>query len=77
LESLKIAALSGVDVRVMIPSMPDHPFVYWATTNHVSELLKCGAKVYRYNDGFLHAKTVIVDAEVSSVGTANIDNRSF
>ncbi|ATF26174.1 cardiolipin synthase [Brochothrix thermosphacta] len=77
LESLKIAALSGVDVRVMIPSMPDHPFVYWSTTNHVSELLKCGAKVFRYNDGFLHAKTVIVDAEVSSVGTANIDNRSF
>ncbi|EUJ40025.1 cardiolipin synthase [Brochothrix campestris] len=77
LESLKIAALSGVDVRVMIPSIPDHPFVYWATTNHVSELLKCGAKVYRYQNGFLHAKTVVVDGEVSSVGTANIDNRSF
>lgn len=77
LESLKIAALSGVDVRVMIPAIPDHPFVYWATTNHVSELLKCGAKVYRYQNGFIHAKTVVVDGEVSSVGTANIDNRSF
>ena len=77
LEALKIAALSGVDVRIMIPNKPDHMFVYWATYYYVGELLKYGVKVYTYENGFMHAKTIVVDGIVASVGTANFDVRSF
>nr|WP_220127250.1 cardiolipin synthase [Halobacillus locisalis] len=77
LDALRIAVLSGVDVRIMIPRMPDHPFVYWATFSNIGELLKAGATVYIYQKGFLHAKTIVVDGDIASVGTANIDVRSF
>jgi len=76
-ESLKIAAMSGVDVKIMIPCKPDHPFVHWATYWHCGGLLQYGVKVYTYEYGFLHAKTLVVDGKVSSVGTANFDVRSF
>lgn len=76
-DALKIAVLSGVDVRLMIPNKPDHAFVYWATYSYVGELLKTGAKVYVYENGFIHAKTMIADGKIASVGTANIDVRSF
>lgn len=76
-EALKIAAASGVDVRLMIPSIPDHLFVHWATYSHISELLPYGVKVYSYNNGFLHAKSIVVDDIISSVGTCNFDIRSF
>ncbi|WP_188890225.1 cardiolipin synthase [Paenibacillus radicis (ex Gao et al. 2016)] len=75
--ALKIAALSGVEVKVMLPSKQDHFFVYWATHSYVSELLAGGAKCYLYEKGFLHAKTLVIDGQVASVGTANIDIRSF
>ena len=77
LDTIRIACLSGVDVRIMIPNKPDHIFVYWATLSNVGELLKAGAKIYIYDNGFLHAKTVVIDEEISSVGTANIDIRSL
>lgn len=77
LESLKMAAQSGVDVRVMIPCMPDHMFVYWATYSYVGELIRSGAKVFIYHNGFMHAKTIVVDGEVASIGSANFDMRSF
>lgn len=77
LDALKVAALSGVDVRVMIPDKPDHMFVYWATLSHVGKLLNAGVKVYIYRNGFVHAKMVMADDAVASVGTANIDHRSF
>lgn len=77
MESLKNAIFSGVDVRIMIPCMPDHMFVYWATYSYVGELLNAGARIYIYNNGFLHAKTLCVDGEVASVGSANFDIRSF
>ncbi|AHF10291.1 MULTISPECIES: cardiolipin synthase [Dehalobacter] len=77
LEVLKIAALSGVDVKIMIPNKPDHIFVYWATYSFVGELIKAGAKIYIYNNGFLHSKTIVVDKKIASVGTANFDIRSF
>ena len=76
-EALKTAALAGVDVRIMIPPMPDHPFVYWVTYQNVGDLAKYGAKIYIYNKGFVHAKTLTVDDEASSVGSANFDIRSF
>ena len=77
LDALRIACLSGVDVRIMIPNKPDHMFVYWATYSNIGLLLKAGARVYIYENGFIHAKQIVVDDQVSSVGTANIDVRSF
>lgn len=77
LTALKIAARSGVDVRLMIPCKPDHPFVYWATYSYAGELIDAGAKCYTYENGFLHAKGVMVDSRVSCYGTANMDIRSF
>ncbi|MBZ5753600.1 cardiolipin synthase [Metabacillus rhizolycopersici] len=77
LDALKIACLSGVDVVLMIPNKPDHPFVYWATLSYIGELLSFGGRVYIYDNGFIHAKTIVIDHEISSVGTANIDVRSF
>lgn len=77
LESLKMAAQSGVDVRLMIPCMPDHMFVYWATYAYAGELINSGARVFIYDKGFLHAKTMVVDGEVASIGSANFDVRSF
>jgi len=75
--ALKMAAQRDVEVKVMIPCKPDHPFVYWATLSFVGDLLRCGAKCYVYQSGFLHAKSIMVDGIVSSVGTANMDVRSF
>ena len=75
--ALRIAALSGVDVRIMIPSKPDHPFVHWASLSNVGELLDAGVRAFGYDDGFLHAKTVTIDDMVTSVGSANWDLRSF
>ena len=77
LDALRIASLTGKDVRIMIPNKPDHPFVYWATYFYVGEMLNAGARVYIYDNGFIHAKTIIVDGKLASVGTANIDVRSF
>ncbi|QEH70871.1 cardiolipin synthase [Cellulosilyticum sp. WCF-2] len=75
--ALKLAALSGKDVRIMIPNKPDHMCVYWATYSHIGELLESGVRCFTYENGFLHAKTIVVDEEICSVGTANFDIRSF
>lgn len=77
LEALVIAAKSGVDVRVMFPSMPDHPFVYRASEYYAKFLVKQGVRVYKYDNGFIHAKTMVADDKISSVGSANMDYRSF
>jgi cardiolipin synthase len=77
LDALRIAALSGVDVRLMIPNKPDHPFVHWASYSYLGDLLQAGVKGYAYNNGFIHAKTTVVDDKVLSIGSANWDIRSF
>jgi cardiolipin synthase len=77
LNALKIAATSGIDVRIMIPRKGDHFLVQLATYAYIGELLRSGVKCYMYDKGFLHAKTLTIDAEVASVGTANVDHRSF
>ena len=61
----------------MIPNKPDHPFVYQATLSYAEELINMGGEVYIYDKGFLHAKTILIDNEILSVGTANFDIRSF
>ncbi len=76
LQGLILAARSGVDVRLMIPGIPDKSYVYAITLSYVEELLKCGVRVFLH-PGFIHAKTIVVDSFVSSVGTANFDVRSF
>ena len=76
-DALIIAAKSGVDVRIMIPCKPDHPFVYWATYSFAGEMIEAGARCYTYDNGFLHSKCLCVDGLVSCVGTANMDIRSF
>ena len=61
----------------MIPCRPDHPFVYWASLSFIGDLLDAGVRAYTYDDGFLHAKTIVVDGKAGSVGSANWDVRSF
>ncbi|AEJ24034.1 cardiolipin synthase [Weissella koreensis] len=77
LEVLRMAVLSGVKVKIMIPAFPDHPFVYRATEWYVKQLIQVGAEIYRYDKGFMHAKTVTIDGRISSIGSANMDIRSF
>ena len=77
LDTLKSAVLSGIDVKIMIPNKADHPFIYWINQYYVGELLRLGANIYRYENGFIHSKTILVDEEVVSVGTCNFDYRSF
>lgn len=77
LEALKISALSGIDVRIIMPGKPDHFFMKWAASSYIGELLEAGVKVYTYNNGFIHAKTIVADSLVMSIGTANMDIRSF
>ncbi|MDA3973047.1 cardiolipin synthase [Enterococcus thailandicus] len=76
-EALKLALLAGVKVHLQIPNKPDHPLVYWATYSFAAELIEYGAIVETYENGFIHAKTMIIDGGVVSVGSANIDVRSF
>lgn len=77
LEALKISALSGVDVRILVPDKPDHFFMEWILSANVEALIKFGVKMYRYKKGFIHSKTIVADGEVCSIGTANLDIRSF
>ena len=77
INALNMAAHTGVDVNIMIPCKPDHPFVYWSTFSNVAELLEYGVKVYTYQNGFIHSKMLMIDDEVSSVGSSNMDYRSF
>ena len=76
-EALRVAALSGIDVRILIPGNPDHFFVYWASMSYLGELLEAGVRCYQYEKGFIHAKVLCIDGQVASVGTANMDIRSF
>ncbi len=75
--ALQLAALRGVDVRVMLPQKPDHLLVYLASFSYFAELTSLGVKFFRYTPGFLHQKVVLVDDDLACVGTANCDNRSF
>ncbi len=77
LSALRLAALRGVEVRMMIPENPDHKTVYLAGFACLQEIEGTGVKVYRYRAGFLHQKVFLVDDDLAGVGTANLDNRSL
>lgn len=77
LNSLKTAAMSGVEVRMMIPYRSDSRLTHWCTRSYIEELLEAGVRVFQYRNGFNHSKVIVIDGMVSSVGTANMDMRSF
>lgn len=76
MDALRIAAASGVDVRIMIPRIPDKLYVQLASFSFAQDLLKHGVKIYLY-DGFIHSKSIVSDDIVSTIGSANADIRSF
>ena len=77
LTAVKVASLSGIDVRIMIPSRSDSKIVYWASRSYIGELIEANVKVYLYRKGFNHSKLIMIDGRFASVGTANMDIRSF
>jgi cardiolipin synthase len=77
LKALQTAALSKVDVRLMLPRRSDSDMMTYASFSYIAECLQAGIKVYLYDKGMLHAKTLIIDDELTSVGSTNFDFRSF
>ncbi|PZE21267.1 cardiolipin synthase [Paenibacillus xerothermodurans] len=77
LNALKTAALSGIDVKLMVPADSMQKMVQWAAQSYLSELMAAGVRCYFYQRGCLHAKTIVVDRKIASVGTSNFDIRSF
>jgi cardiolipin synthase len=77
MSALQLAALRGVDVRILIPQNPDHLHVYLSGISYLEEAEEAGVKIYRYQPGFLHQKAFLIDDRWSAIGTANLDNRSM
>ncbi|HNU59268.1 MAG TPA: cardiolipin synthase [Aquaticitalea sp.] len=76
-EALVIASLSGIDVKLLVPKKGDSKVVNTATQSFFEDLLRAGVKIYLYEKGFVHSKVFVVDGQLASVGTANLDMRSF
>lgn len=76
-DALCMAAMSDVDVRLLLPQQPDHLIAHFAARYYLPDLLQAGVKVYMYRPGFIHAKVVLMDGQWASVGSANLDNRSL
>ncbi|MFZ5352264.1 MAG: cardiolipin synthase [Bacillota bacterium] len=78
MEALKVAALGGIEIKLLFPGKYDHYIVYYASQTYLRELIKYGVKIYFYDkDAFLHSKVVTVDGKICTVGTANMDIRSY
>jgi cardiolipin synthase len=77
LNALRLAALRGVDVRIILPNRPDHLTVYLCSFAYYGDLEAVGIKLYRYRTGFMHQKVILIDRDLAGVGTVNLDNRSF
>jgi cardiolipin synthase len=76
-DALQLAALRGVDVRIILPDKPDHLLVYLSSFSYLESAERVGVKFYRYRAGFLHQKVMLIDDDLAAVGTANLDNRSM
>ena len=77
INDLIFAVKRGVDVRIIIPSVPDKKLTYFLTKQNTNYLLKNGVKIYSYSKGFIHSKQLICDSEIAVVGSVNLDYRSF
>lgn len=77
LDAINIAALSGIDVKLLVPTKSDSFVVNTTTQSYFQELMNAGVKIYTYDKGFIHAKTMVCDKKIAIIGTANLDNRSF
>lgn len=77
MDALIIAIQSGLDVKVLVPGISDSKMVNAAASAYYTELLQYGAKIYKYNKGFVHAKTMVIDDDLAIIGSANMDYRSF
>jgi len=77
LSALKLAALRGVDVRILVPDVVDHTVPWLAAFAYFDEVRDAGVSIWRYTEGFMHQKVVLVDDSIAAVGTTNMDNRSF
>jgi cardiolipin synthase len=75
--SIQMAALSGVDVRLMVPSRSDSRFSDAGTSSYLGKMLEAGVRVFSYRNGFLHSKAIVMDDFISIVGSTNMDERSF
>ena len=77
MDLLIIAVQSGLDVKILIPGISDSKMVNAAANSYYTELLRYGAKIYKYDKGFVHAKTMVIDGNLAIIGSANMDYRSF
>ena len=77
LSALRVAALSRVDVRIMMPLKSDSITLTYASYSYIMESIRAGIKIYLYEEGMLHSKTMMIDDRISAIGSANIDFRSF
>lgn len=77
LNALKIAALAGIDVSIMLPETSDSKIAYWSSMSYIAELLDAGIKIYLFQEGFNHSKVISIDGRFCIIGSANMDNRSF
>jgi cardiolipin synthase len=77
LDALRIAALSGISVKLLVPGKCDSKLVNAASKVNYNDLLQAGVEIYIYQKGFVHAKTLVTDGKMSMIGTANMDHRSF
>lgn len=75
--ALSLLARSGVEVNIVIPKIPDKKFVYMVSESYIPDLVKNGVKIYKYNPGFIHSKIFMVDGQLASVGSSNLDYRSL
>ena len=77
INTLTLAANSGIDVRILTPSVPDKWYVHPVTQHNYTELLEAGVRIFEYTPGFIHSKLFVSDDKVATIGTVNMDYRSF
>jgi len=77
MEALRIAALGGVDVRLLLSAKSDSFLVKWTVQSYFEDFLEASVKIYQFPDGFLHSKVIISDDELTTIGTVNLDISSF
>ena len=75
--AIKTVALSGIDVRIILPSKSESSMIHWTVRSYFGRFLSTGVKIYLYQEGFIHSKVIISDDHICSIGTANLDIRSF